>query len=440
MNSKHWVWLIVVLHFVLAAAYARVTPYRSEGFVPSQGNVHVKDVGAPDERQHVNYVAHLLSGKGVPVFKPNDPQLYESYQSHQPPLFYAIEAVYARVLAVDDLNGQREGFLLRLLNALIGSTAVLGVWFLALWGFAGRPHALAACAVAAFLPMNVALSGAVSNDPLLICLCTWCLAFCARGVRDGWNLRLGLWVGLTMGLAFLTKTTAIALLPVVALACFLRSSEKGRMLSCNPAALKCAAVAIAIGLLMGLPWWIRNQSLYGDPFAMTAFNQAFTGSMQASTMMDRVGGPFAYWVMAVGQGTMCSFFGVFGYWDVWFDMTTYYALACGCVVLSIGWVLSLRGHREDRPLHLLNALFLFFIVAAFVRFNMQYFQAQGRYLLPALGPIAVGLGGGLVFLARKRAEIAALGLAVVLLALNLYAVSDLLPGAFAARVTRGVSE
>ena len=26
---------------------------------------------------------------------------------------------------------------------------------------------------------------------------------------------------------------------------------------------------------MGLPWWQRNFSLYGDPLAITAFNQAF---------------------------------------------------------------------------------------------------------------------------------------------------------------------
>ena len=229
MDSKHWVWPVVVLYVVLAAAYARVTPYRTEGVVVMQGGVHVKDIGAPDERQHVNYVAHLLSGEGVPVFDPADPQLYESYQSHQPPLFYFMEAGWAKVFGLSDLTGENAGFILRLLNALIGGVAILGVWFLAWWGFASRPHALAAAVVAALLPMNVALGSAVSNDPLLIALCTWCLALCAKGVREGWNVRLAAGAGVLMGLAFLTKTTSIALLPVVCLAFFLRSGE-GRAL------------------------------------------------------------------------------------------------------------------------------------------------------------------------------------------------------------------
>jgi 4-amino-4-deoxy-L-arabinose transferase-like glycosyltransferase len=435
MNSKNWVWPIVVLYIALAAAYARVTPYRAEGSLAIQPGVHAKDIGAPDERQHVNYVSHLLEGKGIPVFNPKDPQLYESYQSHQPPLFYLMEAGYARLLGLSDLTGQQAGFLLRFLNALIGGVGILGIWFLAWWGFGSRAHALTAAAIAALLPMNLALGGAVSNDPLLIALCTWCLALCAKGVRDGWNLKLAAATGLTMGLAFLTKTTSVALLPVVALACFLTASNDGRLFQWNKGALRVAGVALGVALLLGLPWWIRNQSLYGDPLAMTAFNQAFVGSPQTSEMMQRAGGPFPYWVKGVGQGTMCSFFGVFGYWDVWMDSLTYYALGVCALILAVGWGFSLRGRRADRPLHLLNGLFLLFIVAAFVRFNLQYFQAQGRYLLPALGPIAVGLGAGLVFLARKKAELAAVAAAALLMALNLYIVRDLLPNEFADRVT-----
>ena len=83
-------------------------------------------------------------------------------------------------------------------------------------------------------------------------------------------------------------------------------------------------------------------------------------------------------------------------------------------------------------MHWICGLFFLFVVASFVRFNMQYFQAQGRYLLPALGPIAVGLGTGFVYLARSRAQIATLCLAAALFGLNAYVLRTL-PGEFAAR-------
>jgi hypothetical protein len=281
------------------------------------------------------------------------------------------------------------------------------------------------------------------------------------------------WVGVLLGLAFLTKTTAITLLPVVALAFMLRphkssdaldgqavrgkdksggrgnhrlSSESGSSKASpgsspshvkregllSTAGVRYGLIAIGIGIFVALLWWIRNQSLYGDPLAIKAFNQAFTGSMQASTATDRLGGTLNYWVTGVGFGTMCSFFGVFGYWDVWLDVSTYYALAACCVVLVIASGISLRSRREQWPFHLLGGLFALLVLASFVRFNMQYFQAQGRYLLPALGPIAIGLASGLAFLARKRVEVVTVCLAVVLFALNVYVLRSL-PAEFAAR-------
>jgi hypothetical protein len=40
------------------------------------------------------------------------------------------------------------------------------------------------------------------------------------------------------------------------------------------------------------------------------------------------------------------------------------------------------------------SLAAFLVLAAFLRFNAEFFQAQGRYLFPAMGPIALGFAGG----------------------------------------------
>ena len=49
----------------------------------------------------------------------------------------------------------------------------------------------------------------------------------------------------------------------------------------------------------------------------------------------------------------------------------------------------------DKALHLITGVFFLIVLALFVRFNAQYFQAQARYLFPAIGVVAVGVGIGL---------------------------------------------
>src|SRR5437016_3338620 len=93
--------LLVVLHIGFAICYASVTPYRSPGQVQHQEQ---PDYGAPDERQHVNYIEHILDGKGFPVFNPQDVNLYETYQSHQPPLFYILAAGWAKATGIPDVT------------------------------------------------------------------------------------------------------------------------------------------------------------------------------------------------------------------------------------------------------------------------------------------------------------------------------------------------
>src|SRR6185295_4224512 len=116
--------VVAVLFVACCVAFNSVTPYRKPGFLLHQRNptdgrpVPVPDVGAPDERQHANYVKSLLDGKGFPVLKPGDPNLYESYQAHQPPLYYALASAWCKAFGIDPTAEGGTG--LRLLNTLIG--------------------------------------------------------------------------------------------------------------------------------------------------------------------------------------------------------------------------------------------------------------------------------------------------------------------------------
>jgi 4-amino-4-deoxy-L-arabinose transferase-like glycosyltransferase len=432
---------LIAAHAILAIAYAVQTPYRTGGVV---NGAYAKDIGAPDERQHANYIDRLLHGKGLPVFNPKDQDLYESYQSHQPPAYYALAALWSKVVEVPGVQVRRDGLMLRSINALIGAATIAGVFFLALWGYHRESVALTAAAIAALLPMHAALSGAISNDPLLICLCTWTLAVTALATRTGWTTKRAVAVGLLAGFALLTKTTAVALLPALLLAAFIAKPKAKYVLT-----------TLGLVLLLAGPWWVRNQMLYGDPLAIGAFNEAFVGSPTRAFFIEQVipqvspdkSPALSYWTDWVGFWTARSFLGVFGYMDIWLTQSggasgkldenrLYWVAIAVFLVGFVGWVVSWRdSHLERaRKVRFVNLLFFVLVVAFFLRFNVQYFQAQARYIFPAIGPIACGLAIGYHELAKKRRLVPLACIATFLLVVNVFALVRLGPQ-FEARTT-----
>ncbi|HWD37770.1 MAG TPA: glycosyltransferase family 39 protein, partial [Fimbriimonas sp.] len=396
VSPKLGIWIAVavaICHLGLALWFASITPYRTGGVLLSYRDpkdrsqpLHVNDIGAPDERQHANYVAALLSGQGFPVLKKGDG---EGYEDHQPPLYYVLEAGWLKLLGVSSVEASGDGVKIRSLNCVIGAGEVIAVFLLGWWGFRRPEIGIAAALFVALLPMNVALSGAVSNDPLLIFLCSLTLAFCAKALQGGWNVKLALAVGVLVGLSILTKTTALALLPAVLVAVIMAGEGRPK-----PAAW---AAAILPMILIPLPWLIRNQSLYGDPFAISAFNDAFVNSPQASAFIQGRG-MVAYLTDMVLAYTSRSFFGVFGYMDIWLNEkhlpnfstpnVLYRLLFAVSFVAFLGWIGSWKKvqYGKTNAVQIMNLTFFVVTGLLFLRFNLQYFQGQGRYLFPAIGP------------------------------------------------------
>lgn len=414
---------LVCLHFVIACLYATRTPYREGGVLRYQGRAPAADIGAPDERQHANYVFHLVDGKGIPVFDPKDPNLYETYQSHQPPLYYGIAMVGAKLGGIKTPEGGRA---LRFLNCLIGCAGVAGVYFAVLWGFRRDSWALASAAFAGLLPMNVALSGAISNDPLLFAVLSWGLAVLFHCLRDGWTMKKSVLLGLIAGSAVLTKTTGVALIPAILVGAFWSKSSRPCWGS--------AATTVAVFACLALPWWMRNTQLYGDPLAMKAFGDAFKGSAQAATFIQMLGAP-TYWIDWVGWWTARSLLGAFGYMDIFLSDGLYRVwIAVLLFMLAFGGIALKRA----RPLGAAPALaaasiLLGVVLVLFLRFNSQYFQGQARYLLPAIAPLSLFATAAVLALKPTSQKVFIGSLAALFLALNLYVLS-ILPAEFAARM------
>lgn len=366
----------------LVVAYGRVIPFGQ----------------APDESAHWQYVQYLTGTHRLPVFSPGQ----GGYEFHQPPLYYLLAALPA---GGGPLAARLANLPLALLLALFAG--LLG------WEYAGsRRVALAVAAAASLLPMQVFLDATINND-LLLQVCFAALLWLAvRGLRRGWSWGLALGMGVAAGLGLLTKNSAVVLLPVGMLALLLAPGrgQLGRV--AGPAVFLGAALAVG-------GWWlVRNQALYGDPLALAAFRRAFTHCPGPGYFYARGLGPLGYGVLVAGW-TWASFWGVFGNMDRFLPTSLYVVLGLLPLGAAAG---GLRREGAGEPWQarawvvMLAAVAL--LLGAFVQFNTTYFQAQARYLLPAVPVYALLLVRGWQRLGRGRAGrwtalVPALALAVV---------------------------
>lgn len=487
LNSGKRIWLgalgLALIHLVLAMLFASRTPFMTPGRVFFQGGsqegIYTIDIGAPDELQHVVHIGRVAT-EPYPVLDPKDPKMNMNYEALQPPLYYYLSVGWAKLLGASTASKfaiylksnsyenaeqmlkdqsfftqinrtpadvKQDGMRLRLLNAIIGALTILGVFALGLWGTGNRFVAFAAAAFSALLPMNIALSGAVSNDPLLICLSTWAVAYLALVAREGLCVKRGLMIGGLIGLAFLTKTTALALIPVVLFAMvFCRKTLPFRVF----------VPGLVLALALGGFWWAKNQATYGDPFAIKIFNEAFQGrNPTAESFISRMG-TATYWESVFTIMGM-SFIGVFSYMDIYLEPWVYTVykwlfIIFGLIGLGVIFTPTMRADLvrasssdeddEERspiwPTHLINGVFLIVMLLLFVQFNRGFFQAQARYIMPAIGPIGCLLGLGVAWLCAKGRTFVPVALWILILLIPFAQAAQSLTPGFKLRVEKGI--
>lgn len=439
--------LFVSFHLVFAVAFAIQTPYRKAGTIRSWGpGLPTPDVGAPDERQHANYVRYLLKEHKLPVLVVGAPDAGEEYESHQPPLYYGLAAAAATVTGQTDVESGGFGNVARILNAIIGAVGVAGVFFAVLWATKREDLALVGTAFAALIPMNCALSGAISNDPLLITLISWSFAWSARALGSENEKEINramIWAAVFAGLACLTKSTGlVAMVGLSVTLLYLRKQFP----------ITKVAGWMAIGALIASPVWIRNQLIYGDPLAQKVFKAAFAGSPQKAMIVAGIessnagGSPEAqYWINWVGYWTSRSYIGVFGVMDIWLNSSgkagrdtdpnlLYKAIILFVGLAKISFLLYLRNKWKEVPKAVFVGLAISVVtVLLFIGFNMTYFQAQGRYLYPALAPTALVLGLGWVGIFKSQWKAALVVVSLIFGGTTIYALS-ILSSEFAQRL------
>ena len=361
----------------------------------------------PDEPAHYNYVRFVAKGRGLPVlqsgdydpaylerikaarFPPSMPIDSIRYEFWQPPLYYILAApIY--------LATGGSLLALRLFSVVLGGFVVV-LAFLIVRRFApGSPAlALGSAAFVAFVPQHVAMMAGAQNDGvaelLLALIVLQMLNLELQTRRSKWGR-----LGLTLGLALLTKGTIYLAAPLVAVAIWLKyrsqSPRDDRQL------VKRGVLAFGPALVLVLPWWIRNVAAYGWPDLIASIRHDAVVMGQTTP---------AEWIARFGLGgylrdfavtTFHSFWGQFGWMGVPMNDRYYLVLAVCSLVVLVGLLWYLAHHARitfQKPGFWLLGAWILFAALAYVGYNVKYVQFQGRYLFPALIPVGLAFTIGL---------------------------------------------
>lgn len=367
LNAK-WIYLIIAIHVVLAIIYWYMTPFGMP----------------PDEGPHGKYIGFLTENMRFPVFDAAD---RTNYEFHQPPLYYILGTPFYMVGKLADLHDPDS--MARLLSIILGAISIYLIYLSLQMIFNDSRISLAGAGYAAFLPTHVMLSSSVSNDILTELVYSAIFLLFVIQLKENLTWRKTIITGLLLGAGILTKTTCLVLFPIYGVMILL-------MLVRKSASFKvCAShffAASGIALLIGGGWLVRNTLLYGDPFGLKLFQTAFEHTAKPEFFFNQGLSVFQY-LEVVTTWTFASFWGVFGHMKVFMPTWIYIILAVisipFAVVSLITWVKMIKADINQKYIMALSITLLAAMLLSFLRFNMIFFQAQGRYLYPALIPFTI---------------------------------------------------
>jgi len=441
---------------------------------------------ASDEISHYPVVKHIADGEGLPI---QDPSVKTAWaqEGSQPPLYYLVAALATFWIDTGNLDEllwynphsnigipladgnknmvvhtAQENFpwhgaalavhLIRLLSVLLGAATVYLTYRIALAVFPGNAAlALGAASLTAFNPMFLFISASVNNDNLAIALSSLALLQTILLVKGHYpkaqvfftSKKAWLLLGVTLGLAALTKLSALGLIPLALLAAALSvlrqpSWFQGAPGISSPPGLRTGqpartrpfhaltSIALAFGrdsALILLPvaaiagwWYVRNWQLYGD---LTGLN------VMLAIAGTRPSPPGLWGLVRELEGFRISYWGLFGAVNVLMDNWVYGLLntlmAVAALGLALGGLRALRARRVKWEFCLV-ALWPAIVLAALVRWTSLTLASQGRLMFPAIAALSLLLILGLSALwPRKDTAPLSAGLGGLLFALALLA-------------------
>src|SRR5205823_4850162 len=209
-----------------------------------------------DALQHLNYIKYLQEHHSLPLPA-------QGMEMFHPPLYYLISAVVLSLFNLTTVDPSAI-LLLRTLMMLFGIAQFVLVFATLRLIFPNRPNLqLVGGGLAAFLPMQLYISHYPTNETLAALLVSASLYFALRMAKTGpatWRSHCVL--GLLIGVALLTKATAVLVVPFIVLAL-------AHQLTCERASVTRWAGTLGSMLCIAIlicGWHYIRVSRYGSPF------------------------------------------------------------------------------------------------------------------------------------------------------------------------------
>jgi hypothetical protein len=201
---------------------------------------------------HLEYVGFLHRMGRLPLAS-------DGWQMFQPPLYYVVAAACYRLLeaSMETVTALRG---LRAISLLCGLIQIELVFRALRSRLGDRPQLVVAGTLfAGFLPINLYMSQWVGNEPLAGVFGSAVLVFCLSRVRSPLPRRTAIWLGVLLGLAILSKVSALMLVPVALSFVFWRTRR-----------IAAAAWALAACALVCGWYFARNWIGLGQPLVLSS--------------------------------------------------------------------------------------------------------------------------------------------------------------------------
>ncbi|MCK9893820.1 glycosyltransferase family 39 protein, partial [Frankia sp. AgB32] len=340
-----------------------------------------------------------------------------------PPLYYWVDAEALKALPGDavDLRWDEIIGILRLLSVLMVAPLPLLAWAGAnRLSDGSRVAGICAALVPLAVPELAHIGSSVNNDNLLVLTGGLTTIAVVHVLRGDTTLRTSFYTGAFLGLALMTKSLAIVLVPMAVLAYVVawsrarrdaralradRPAEQAtdtapfRLAEVGPMGPSAAALRVpwrqialggAVMIALGGWWWIVNVVRWG----------AFQPQTPGFPLGQYLGDDWGAYTEVLVNGTFLRWWGSFGWFEVNLT-TTPIRTASGLIIFFFALAL-IRGRGWRRRVDLLFLLWVTWALFGLMTLQSaqnfdKYFHVSGisgRYLYAGIASVAIGVGMG----------------------------------------------
>ncbi len=431
--------LILGLGLVMGILYASVVPLWQ----------------APDEPKHFEHIA-LLHQKGRLVshedaYLPLQQRIISSMKDHdywkfgyanspqdksfsfadiwklsptqldRPPLYYLAASVFFRPFL--DAPVDLQLYVLRLFSVVLGGSTILMVFLTVRTVFPKDAYlALLAASLVTFLPMQTFVSSSFNSDNMANLLAaTFAYALARIFMKNASPASVaGVLALLLAGLW--TKRTTLFAVPLAAVSVPIYLGSKRLTKRTRPIlvviGLVSTAAVVSLVLLEGprsLVAWVLDRYV---------FNVSASANLSLFLQKDYSPGALLQLYVGFARDMFRSFWAQFGWMnvrldDIWYALLFLFSLLVLIGFLNYGRLLAQGREKLDMPQSRLMVIFLIWVAVVvaipLIQYTADYNAAsfpQGRYLFPALVPLATFAALGIKHLVPRRSQPAMIFLAI----------------------------